>query len=118
MASYIDIANILDSVATYIDEIESEKTASLKEAKDTRVNKFADKYAAATGEEFTLDLRNKLAQLDPIVLDHLLKVAKNNSNENPESLGGPADIPDRLEPATVKEAAAQAGDRLLNWILT
>ncbi len=116
MSNYQDVADVLDSVATYIDEIEANKTASLKEARDTRVSKIADNYSAATGEALTEDLRNKLAQLDPNVLDHLLKVAKNNSNGNPESLGGPADIPDRLAPATVKEAAVQADDRFLNWI--
>lgn len=116
MANYNDIADVLESVASYIDEIETQKTASLKEAKDVRINKIADSYVAATGEDFNEDLRNKLAQLDPNVLDHLLKVAKNNSNGNPESLGGPADIPDRLAPATVKEAAVQADDRFLNWI--
>ena len=118
MAKYNEIADVLDTVATYIDEIEAEKTASLKQARDTRLDKLAETYAQTTGEEFTAELRNKLAQLEPSVLDHLLKVAKNNDNGVPESLGGPADITDKREPLTTKEAASHAEDRFLTWIVS
>jgi hypothetical protein len=117
MISYNEIADVLESVARYIDDVESQKTASLNEAKAVRVNKLAESYEAATGEKFDTDLQNKLASLDPEVLDHLLKVAHNNRNGNPESLGGPADVPDAPVPQTIKEAAVQAEDKFLTWIL-
>lgn len=117
MPTYADIANVLETVARYIDDIETEKTAALTAAKSQRVNKLAQSYEAATGEKFDTNLQGKLASLDPEVLDHLLKVAHNNRNGNTESLGGPADVTDAPAPRTIKEAADQAEDRFLNWIL-
>jgi len=117
MASYKEIADVLDSVARYVDDIENEKTASLTEAKGIRLAKLAESYELATGSKLDQGLQHKLSSLDPDVLDHLLKVAHNNSNGNPESLGGPADITD-AQPHTIKEAAAQADDRFLNWIVS
>jgi hypothetical protein len=117
MASYEQIADVLESVAKYIDDVESQKTAALTEAKTQRLSKFAEGYEAATGEKFDANLQDKLASLDPEVLDHLLKVAHNNRNGNPESLGGPADISDTPTSRTVKEAAVHAEDRFLTWIL-
>lgn len=117
MPTYTEIADVLESVARYIDDVESQKTAALTEAKTQRINKLATSYEAATGEKFEPSLQNKLASLDPEVLDHLLKVAHNNRNGNPESLGGPADATDTPVPSTVKEAAVHAEDRFLSWIL-
>lgn len=117
MVSYHDVANVLDAVAQYVDEIETQKLASINEAKTTRVNKLAESYENSTGEKLETTLQQKLAQLDPEVLDHLLKVANNNSNGNPESLGGPAEVIASGPPRTIKEAADHAEDRFLSWII-
>jgi len=114
--SYEKIADILDSVAVYVDDIEHTKTSAEKTARDTRITTFASRYEASTGENLPDSLRNKLAGLDQEALDQLLKVA-NNTGDSPESLGGPAETSDNPPPRTVKEAAAQADNKFLDWII-
>ena len=114
--SYEKVADILDSVATYVDDIENAKTAADKQAKDERITTMSTRYTASTGENMPDSLRDKLANLDQEALDQLLKVA-NNTGDSPESLGGPAEISDNTIPRTVKEAAAHADDKFLDWII-
>lgn len=112
-----DVANVLDAVANYVDGIEHEKTAAVSAARQERINKLASNYETATGEAIPTETRDKLASVELDVLDQLLKVA-NNTGDSPDSLGGPAEITDTPQPKTVKEAAAQADDNFLNWIVS
>jgi hypothetical protein len=114
--SYEKVADILESVATYVDGIEHTKSAAEKSARDTRITTFASRYETSTGESLPSSLRDKLANLDQESLDQLLKVA-NNTGDSPESLGGPAETSDNPPPRTVKEAAAQADNKFLDWII-
>jgi hypothetical protein len=114
---YKEVANVLDAVADYIDDIEFAKSAAEKAAKEERIGKFASKYETSTGEALPASLKEKLASLDPEALDHLLKVAK-NTEDSPESLGEPSDHGMAVLPRTTKEAAAQADDNFLNWIVS
>ena len=114
--SYVKVADILDSVAQYVDDIEHTKSAAEKSARDERITTFASHYETSTGEHLPDSLRDKLANLDQEALDHLLKVA-NNTGDSPESLGGPAEISDHTSPRTVKEAADNADEQFLNWII-
>lgn len=114
--NYEKIADILDSVAEYVDDIEHTKHTAEKTARDTRLDLFATKYESSTGESLPGSLRAKMANLDQESLDQILKVA-NNTGDSPESLGGPADTSDNPPPRTVKEAAAQADASFLNWIV-
>ena len=98
---YNEIADVLDSVAVYVDGLEHEKQATQQEARDTRVSKIAERYETATGEDVPENIKSKLAGLDPDVLDHLLKVA-NNSTDDVTSLGGPGSIPSH-RPAPTNE---------------
>jgi hypothetical protein len=116
MATYKQIADVLDSVAEYIDQLEYTKSAAEQQARDERIAKLAAQYELATGEAVPAPVKEKLAALDHATLDHILKVAKNNS-DSPESLGGPANIEDERPVRTVKEAAAAAEDRFLDWLI-
>ncbi len=109
------LAEVLESVAEYIDETEQQKTAAENTVRNERIEKLAERYSSSTGEDIPAEIRAKLAALDTSTLDHLLKVAKNN-NESPEALGQPADNEDTPAPRTVKEAAEHAENRFLNWI--
>ena len=109
------LADVLDAVADYIDEREHQKLAEIQAAKGERIEKFARQYEESTGEALPDDKKKKLASLDQETLDHILKVAK-NTTESPDALGGPAELSDSPLPTTVKEAAAQADARFLNWI--
>lgn len=117
MADYKQVADVLDSVAEYIDQLEYQKTAAENVARDERIAKLAAQYELATGESVPASVKEKLASLDHATLDHLLKVAKNNS-DSPESLGGPAATEDAAPVRSVKEAAAVAEDRFLSWLTT
>jgi hypothetical protein len=113
---YDDVADVLDAVAGYIDGIEFEKQAAEQTAREARISKIASQYEASTGEGVPTSIRSKLAGLDVETLDHLLKVA-NNNNDSPATLGGPSEISDSPTPRTIKEAASNAEDRLLAWIM-
>lgn len=115
--NYQDVANVLDAVADYIDGIEYEKTAAEKAARDERINTLSTRYEHSTGEALPESLKEKLAGLDQETLDHILKVA-NNNGDSPGSMGGPSEIQDGVQPETVKEAADQAEDRFINWIIS
>ena len=115
--NYTEVANVLESVALYVDDIEYDKQASVNAARTERINKLAERYEASTGESVPEQLSKKLANLDPDMLDHLLKVAHNNVDGDTEALGGPAENSDDRVAVTVKEAAHHAEDRFLNWII-
>lgn len=114
--NYEKVAEVLESVAEYIDSIEHSKTAAELNARHERISKLASQYESSTGENLPESLKEKLAGLDQEALDQLLKVA-NNTGDSPESLGGPAEISDNRIPTTIKEAAAQQEEQFLNWII-
>lgn len=109
------LADLLDAFADYVDDVEQKKTAAEQSERGSRVDKLAASYESSTGETMPDELKTKLASLDASSLDHLLKVAKNNS-ESPDALGKPADVEDNPAPKTVKEAAADADKNFLNWL--
>lgn len=113
--TYSKVAEVLEAVANYVDEIEATKLATETAEKNKRLDKLAEKYESATGEAIPEITRNKFANLDLDALDHLIKVAQNNSG-TPEALGRPTDVSDSV-PRTIKEAATQANDNFLDWIL-
>lgn len=118
MKTYEKVATVLEKLAAYVDTIEYDKQQKVATALNERISKIAESYENRTGEEFPETLHNKLANLDQETLDHLLKVANNNS-DSPESLGNPSDgLNDYREPHTTKEAAAQAEDKFLDWIIS
>ena len=110
------LADVLDSVADFINVNEQTKLAAEQSVRSERISKLATRYESSTGEALPESVRAKLAGLDTSALDHLLKVAK-NTEESPDALGNPADIEDSPAPKTVKEAAAHADERFLNWII-
>jgi len=112
-----DVADVLDAVAGYIDNIEFQKHATETAAREERIHKLASKYQTSTGESIPSNMKDKLAGLDIDTLDHLLKVANNNTSDSPTTLGGPSEISDSPGPRTVKEAASHADDRFLSWIV-
>lgn len=111
------LAEVFDAVADYVEQIEGQKLAAERAERLTRIDTMAERYAHATGESFPDVMRNKLANLDPAALDEIIKMTK-TSSESPDSLGSPAEQRDYALPRTVKEAADQAEDNLLAWIIS
>lgn len=118
MIDYNKVAELLEAVASYVDDVEYQKTAKEREARGQKVEQLVSRYTDKTGE--TSDkFREKLSGLDDETLNEVLKLAVLVDGDGSlDSLGGPADTVDTsLQPLTVKEAAEQAEDRFLNWIM-
>ncbi len=111
------LAEVFDALADYVEEIELQKHAAVQSERNSRIDKIAASYEHSTGEAFPETMRKKLAALDADALDHLMRTSK-HADESPESMGGPAEISAGSQPTTVKEAAAQAEDQFLAWIVS
>lgn len=111
------VANLLDATATYLDEVESEKQATVRSARENLIADIGEKYAEATGEDISDDVLRKLANADVDLLSVLEKVADVSSDKVAE-LGAPSDRRDLNAPTNKKEAAAAADDRFLDFVLS
>lgn len=111
------LAEVIDALADYIEDIELKKFAAEKSERTVRVDKIAQRYEQTTGESLPEALRTKLSQVDPEVLDHWVRTAQ-HAGEEPDSLGQPGEAHDSAPPRTVKEAASQAEDSFLSWIVS
>lgn len=111
------IADVLDALADYVDSVEAEKTAKVTAEREAKIADIGEKYASATGEEIPDNILKGLINADVDVLSAIEKVA--SSKHNDTSLGAPGEPRDfSAEPETRKEAAEQAEDQFLNWIIS
>lgn len=111
------LAELLTGLAEYVDAVEHERTSKTAAERDTRIEKLAECYEGSTGEALPENVREKLASVEVEALEHLLKIANNNGG-SPESLGASADLNNNPPPRTIKEAATQAEDRFIDWIIS
>lgn len=110
------IANVLEKVANYIDAEEIIKQSAATNTRNSTIDTLCAKFAEATGEEVDEELRNKLASADASVLGVLKKMS---SSETQTGLGTPSDMSrPTTGPRSIKEASADADERLKNWILS
>lgn len=122
--NYDHLANVLEKTADLLDAQEQEKTAAAREERQKVVTAFAEKYAAATGEELSDHVIEKLAASDVDLVGAFNKLASRvDSNTEPEDLGEPGDMPDAEPVFMTKKAAVEAqnqaaDDRLLSWIMS
>jgi len=120
MIDFNKIAEVLETMAVYVDDVEWKKTATERKAHDKKIDQIAERYVNKTGEALNDSSREKLSKLDGDALSDILKIgAVANGDGTLESLGGPADGVDTSGKShSVKEAAAQADDKFLNWIIS
>lgn len=110
------VADVLEATATYLDAVESEKTAALQAEREQLIADIGEKYAEVTGEDISDDVLRKLADTDVDLLSTLEKVAV-VSRDNVADLGSPSDLRDSTAPMNKKEAAVAADDRFLGFVL-
>ena len=116
MADLNKLANVIDAIANYVDEVESTKAAAATAARTARIDKIAALHAAAHGEDFPEDARKKLASADEAALDIVENLlVKQGGTVTP--LGAPVDADTPLH-KTTKEAADDADARFVNWIVS
>jgi anion-transporting ArsA/GET3 family ATPase len=111
------VATVLDAAADHFDAIEAEKASSARAERMLQVDEVASKYAEATGEEMPEDVRQKLADTPKDVVAFLRAMTEKQAGAV-ESLGGPSSRNDDPAPKTIKEAAAAADQRFLNWVMS
>ena len=109
------LAAVFDAMADYIDQVEGEKTSSVEAARKTRIDKIAAAHAVAHGEELPEATRKKLASNDA-ALDYVEDLLTKQAGVV-TPLGAGASPDTDAHPKTVKEAAAAADERFLNFII-
>lgn len=110
------VANVLERLADYLEHSELEKTAEEQTAKENAIIKIAQTFATKTGLEPS---DNFLKQLLGTNIQELTKMAELLENKQDFSLGQPSNKPDYTSPAlTTKEAATNAEQAFLDWILS
>lgn len=117
MLDLVKVADVLDAAADHLEAIDAEKVSSVQAERKTRIDQLASKYAETTGEELPEGVRSKLASSDKDVVA-LINTMIQKQASTVEVLGGPSSRGDGSEPQTVKEAADQAEDRFLSWIMS
>jgi hypothetical protein len=124
MINYEQLATVLEKTADYLDAQEHEKTAAARDERHKVITAFAEKYAAATGEELSENVIKKLAASDVDLMGAFDKLASRvDGNTEPEDMGEPGDLPD-AEPvymtkkAEVEAKAQAAEDRFLSFIMS
>lgn len=121
--NYEQIATVLEKTADYLDAQENEKTAAVHTERRKMISAFAEKYAAATGEDLSDNVMDKLAASDVDLVGAFQKLAARvDTDTAPEDLGEPGDLPDGEPVYTTKKAALEAHkeaseSRFLNWIM-
>lgn len=108
------VANLLDKIANYIDAVEFQTQSELQQQRESLVDGVCDKFAEATGEEVSPELRKKLAAADESIISIVERMAATNTAEK---LGAPSSRPGHGAPATIKEASQAADDRFVSWVL-
>ncbi len=115
MLDLVKIAAVLDAAADHLDALEAEKTSTVRAERMSHIDKLAETFAQATGEEMSDNVRRKLAESDQDVVS-LLKTMVEKQAGMVEPLGGPSNDGDSAEATTVKEAADAADRRFVAWI--
>lgn len=121
--NYERIAAVLEKTADFLDAQEHEKTAAICNERRKMVSAFAEKYAAATGEDLSSRVIDKLTASDVDLVGAFQKLAARiDANTAPEDLGEPGDHPDNEPVYTTKKAALEAREKtaeanFLNWIM-
>lgn len=118
-------ADVLEKLAERLD---SEEVARQKVAQDERLKlatRLGEKYTAATGEDLSPEVLEKIASSNADVLDTFTRlVDRGPRSENPDDMGDAHDPrEDNLaygtsKTAMTKEAADQADDRFLDWVMS
>ena len=109
------LANLMEKLADYIDANEVEKQAATVQERSKVVDVMCSKFAEATGEEVSPELRQKLASTDESIISVFEKLA---SSASPEELGAPSSRPGNGAPQSTKEASVMADDKFMDWVLS
>lgn len=109
------VARVLEEAARHLDEVEAEKLASIRAAKDDTLKGLASQYSELTGEDLPSDVLDKLASSDDDVLSVVHRMVEKTASENVLSLGGSSNRGTEPGPRTKKAALQESWERFGNW---
>lgn len=118
----LQVADVLEKVATYVDENEAARQEATRVERRRTADTLNEKIAAATGERLPDAVLEKIASSDQDVVEAVVKLAERHAERPPDELGEPGDIRDNrtgvatTKTARIKEASEDADQRFLSWI--
>lgn len=116
MVDSTKLAAVFDAMADYIDQVEGEKTATVENARQARVDKIAAAHAVVYGEDLPEATRKKLATND-VALDYVEDLlSKQAGDVTPLGAGAPAH--NEEAPKSVKQAMDSADERFVHWLIS
>jgi hypothetical protein len=112
----LNIAEVLDKTAAYLEELDSATSQQQKVAQHKEANSLASKLKTITGEQISDDMVEKLSSADPAIKSLLAKIACVDGA--PDSLGGP-ETNNNIKVAGVdSRGMGLAEDNFLAWLST
>jgi len=112
MALELAVANVLEKLAVYIESVQAEKNAGLREQRDKVIEAVRQKLSTVTGEDIPKDVLDKLGETDPKVLSMFDKLA---SEKEDGELGEPSQRKTASAPLDKNEAVDVAGEKLVSF---
>jgi hypothetical protein len=112
----LKVADVLEQAAKVLDANEAEKTAAVKQARESAARAVAAKFAEVTGEDLPGDVLTKLASSDGDVLATVQKLLDKKAEESVESMGHSSDKAASQVPVTRKDRAQAAWDNFGSYI--
>ena len=122
MSFYEKLATVLEKTANVLDLQTREQRSEQEAQRQQMLAVVSEKYAAATGEDLSEEVVEKLAHSDENLLAVMQKLAAQANNTEPDDMGQAVDV-DNDKPvyatkkAEYKAEAEQAADNFLNFIM-
>ena len=115
MTLELAVANVLEKLAVYVESVQEEKNASLREQSTKVIEAARQKLSSLTGEDIPEEVLNKLGETDPEVLSVFNKLA---AEDESGELGEPSQRKTASAPLNKDEAADMAGDNLVSFCVS
>ena len=109
------VADVLEKLAVYVETVQEQKNASLREQRDKIVEAVRQKLSSVTGEDIPADVLSKLGETDPEVLSVFDKLAVDKEDGE---LGEPSQRKTASAPLNKDEAVERSGDRLVSFCVS
>lgn len=109
MTSKLDMANLFDQLADYVDATEGRREQEKIASRTKLAEQAVEALEATSGQQVSDAVREKLAGLDEETLALIMGATK-IAGGSPESLGGPADT------APTTKTASEGRDPILAWL--
>jgi len=119
------VATVLEKVAEHLDHEEHQQQLVSQSQRHQMAQSLNEKYAAVTGEELSPDVLERIASSDANIVRAFERLTEKTAtvateaNDEPEQMGVSADLDRGSTPPRerTKQAAADADDHFLNWVM-